>query len=255
MSDLPDGVARAGLVAYGAVHLVIGWLAVQLAFGERSGQASSTGAIEELAQQPFGVVLVWAIALGMFLLALWQGAEAVQGHEDEDGAKRTGKRVTSAGKAVVYVVIGISAVRKAIGSPSSGGTDSTTAKIMDLPAGQLLVGAVGLTIAGIGTFFAVRAWTEGYMKKIGATGKEGEAYRWLGKAGYAAKGVAFVIVGGLFCYAAVTHEAKKSGGLDQALKEVLDQPFGPVLLALIGAGFAAYGLFCFAWSRHKAQEG
>jgi hypothetical protein len=51
-------------------------------------------------------------------------------------------------------------------------------------------------------------------------------------------------------YAALTHDADKSGGLDQALLKVLDQPFGPLLLALAAAGIACYGLFCFAWARH-----
>jgi hypothetical protein len=65
-----------------------------------------------------------------------------------------------------------------------------------------------------------------------------------------AKGIAFGIVGGLFCYAAATHEAQKSGGLDQALSEVLEQPLGPFLLAAIALGFGAFGLFCFAQARY-----
>ncbi|MEJ7833299.1 MAG: DUF1206 domain-containing protein [Nocardioides sp.] len=252
-SEWLERVARVGLVAYGVVHVVIGILAVRLAFGDGSGAPSSSGAMQELAQQPFGKFLVWAVAVGMFLLALWQGLEGALGHRDEDGADQVRKKVTSIGKAVVYVVIGISAVKVAVGSGSSGGTDSTTAKIMDLPAGQLLVGVVGLVIVGIGGFFLYSALTERYMKKVdgkGSSGDSGKAYKYLGKAGYAAKGVAFFIVGGLFGYAAVTHESEKSGGIDVALREVLDQPFGPVLLTLMGLGFAAYGLFCFVRARH-----
>lgn len=252
-SEWLEKVARVGLVAYGVVHLVIGVLAVRLAFGVGSGAPSSSGAMAEIAQQPFGKILVWAVAVGMFLLALWQGLEGALGHQDEDGKDRLRKRATSIGKAVIYVVVGISAVRVAIGSGSSGGTDSTTAKIMDLPAGQVLVGIVGLVIAGVGAYFLYSAWTERYMKKVDAEGSGGDsgmAYKYLGKAGYAAKGVAFLIIAGLFGYAAVTHESKKSGGLDVALREVLDQPFGPVLLSLMGVGFAAYGLFCFVRARH-----
>ena len=71
-SDWIDWVARAGLVAYGVVYVLIGWLAVQLALGDRSGAPSSSGALRELAQQPFGDVLIWIVSIGMFLLALWQ---------------------------------------------------------------------------------------------------------------------------------------------------------------------------------------
>jgi hypothetical protein len=157
---------------------------------------------------------------------------------------------------VVYIVIGISAVHAATGSSSSSkknGTDSTTAQVMDWPGGQVLVAAVGLFIMGIGGYLIYRAYTEKFAKHINAEGKSGEtgkAYLWFGKAGYTAKGITFGIIGSLFLYAALTHDPQKSGGLDQALHKVVQQPFGPFLLIVIAAGLACYGLFCFARARH-----
>ncbi len=253
-SNWIDHAARIGLVAYGLVHVVIGWLALQLALGDRSGSASSTGAIRELAEQPFGLVLVWLVAVGMFLLMCWRILEAALGHREDDGFKRVRKRLTSAARAVVYGLISLSALSMAVGSGSSGGgTDSATAKLMDLTGGQLIVAAVGVAIAAIGVALIRKAWTEEFAKEMdvkGLSGASGTAYRWLGKVGCVAKGIAFGIVGGLFCYAAATHEPNKSGGLDQALSEVLEQPLGPFLLAAIALGFAAYGLFCFAQARY-----
>ena len=43
----------AGLVS-GMVHLVLAWIALQVAFGKK-GDASNEGALKELAQQPLGV--------------------------------------------------------------------------------------------------------------------------------------------------------------------------------------------------------
>ncbi len=254
-SDWLDKAAAVGLVAFGVIHLLIGWLAVQLALGDREGSASSSGALQQLAEQPFGKVLVWLVAVGMFLMVVWKGIDAAVGYrEEQDDKKRLRKRLVAAGKAVVYAVIAVSAATVATGSGSSGGgTDSTTAKLMDLPGGQVIVVAIGLGIAGVGVALLVMAYKESYLKRIdaeGQSGNTGTAYRWLGRVGHVAKGIALGIVGGLFVYAGVTHEANKSGGLDQALKEVLDQPFGPVLLGLMGLGFAAYGLFCFAEARH-----
>ena len=255
-SEWIDKAARIGLVAYGVVHLLIAWLAVQLALGDREGSADSQGAVQQLAEQPFGQALVWAVAIGMFLLALWQALEAIFGYRDEEGFTQVRKRVTAAGKAVIYVVIGISSVRAAVGSSSSskgGGTDSTTAKVMDWPGGQVIVSVVGLAIIGIGGYLIYRAWTEKFAKHINAEGKSGQtgtAYLWFGKAGYTAKGVTFGIVGALFLYAGLSHDPKKSGGLDQALHKVLQQPFGPVLLIAIALGLGCYGLFCFARARH-----
>ena len=107
-----------------------------------------------------------------------------------------------------------------------------------------------------GVSYARRGWTEKFMENLdvrGSIGEAGRAYRIVGKLGYIAKGIAFCIVGGLFVAAAVTHEAKKSGGLDDALHTVLQQPFGPFLLILIAAGIACYGLFCFARARHLSK--
>lgn len=250
-----DQVARIGLVAFGVVHLVMGWLAIRLALGDSGGEADSGGAVRELAQQPFGEPVVWAVGIGMVMLAVWQAIEAAVGHRREDGAKRLRKRLISLGKVVLYGAIAATAFKVVTGSSSSGqdGTTSFSAKLMDLPGGQVLVGLVAVGIAAVGVYLIVKGLTERFLKDIevgGASGRVGSAYVWLGKIGYVAKGAAVLGVAALFGYAAATHEPDKSGGIDEALRTVLDQPFGPVLTGLVGVGFVAFGLFCFAWARH-----
>ncbi|WP_121251044.1 DUF1206 domain-containing protein [Nocardioides ferulae] len=264
-SDWLDHAIRVGLVAYGLVHLIVGWIALQLALGDQSGSASSSGAMQQLVQEPFGEVLVWLVVVGMVFLVAWRLLEASVGHRDEDGSGRTLKRAASAVKAVIYGVIGWSAFQVVTGSSggggsgkggSGGGTDSMTATVMGWPGGQLLVGAAGLAVIGYGLHHVWRAWTEKFREKLtaeGSSGNTGAAYVWFGKVGYAAKGVAVGIVGGLFVYAAATHDAKKSGGLDQALHEVLEQPFGSVLLGAMALGIICYGLFSFAQARHLSR--
>ena len=56
--------ARSGLIAYGVVYLLLAWLAIQLALGDQSEDASPSGAMQELAQQPFGKILVWGDCAG-----------------------------------------------------------------------------------------------------------------------------------------------------------------------------------------------
>src|SRR6476661_9516945 len=101
-SDWMDHAIRAGLVAYGVVHLLVGWLALQLALGEKEDQASNSGALHYLAQQPMGKVLVWLIAIGMLLLVVWRVLEAAYGFDDvSEDKKRWTKRASSAGKAII----------------------------------------------------------------------------------------------------------------------------------------------------------
>ena len=253
-SDWLDHAARVGLVAYGAVHLLIGWLAVQLALGPGQEDASASGAMDELARQPFGKTMVGAVAVGMLLLVVWRLIEAGFGHREEEGADRLRKRAASALKAVIYGALGVTALRVALGSGGSGGgEEGLTARLMGLPAGQWIVVAVGLAIMAYAAALAWRGWTEKFAEHLETEGKlgySGAGYLLLGKAGYIAKGVALAIVGGLFCYAGITHDAKESGGLDKALQKILEQPFGPYLLIAMGVGIACYGLFCFARARH-----
>jgi hypothetical protein len=255
-SEWLDRGVRFGMITYGVVHLIVAWLAVQLALGQHRQNASQKGAMQTLAHQSFGPVLLWLIAIGMLLLTVWRVLEACFGHQEYDGGKRVRKRLVSAGKAVIYGYIAYLAFRYAIGSPSSSSSSSYTAKLLDQPFGRWLVGLIGLAIIAYGVQYAWRGWTDKFMENLdarGTSGDAGTAYRWIGKVGYIAKGIAFMIVGGLFVAAGVTHHAKKSGGLDQALHTVLQQPFGPFLLILIAAGIACYGLFCFARARHLSR--
>jgi hypothetical protein len=256
-SDWLDHAVRFGLVAYGVVHLMIAWVAIQLALGTGGGKASAKGALARLAAQPFGHVLIWAVAVGLFLLVVWRILEAIGGHRDAEGGKRVRARLVSLGKAVIYGAIGVSAVRVATGSGGkSKGSKAMTAQVMDWPAGQWVIGLVGLAIIGYGARMAWRGCTDEFLEHLdgeGRSGDSGTAYTWLGRAGYVSKGVAIGIVGCLFGYGAITHDPQKTGGLDQALRKVLQQPFGPWLLLVIAAGIGCYGLFCFARARHLSR--
>ena len=257
-SDLMDHAVRFGLIAYGVVHLLIAWLSIQLALGDREGSVSGKGALGELVTHPFGRTMVWLVAVGMALLVVWRLIELFAGHRGEDGADLWRSRAVDVLKAGIYGALGFAAVSVARGGGSGGGRSEETisAKLMDQPWGVWVVGLIGLVVIGYGISLIWRGLTEGYREHLEAEGKSGDlgrAYLLLGKVGYVAKGVAIGIVGGLFVWAAVTHDPDKSGGLDDALRTVLDQPFGPLLLGMIAIGIACYGLFCFARARHLSR--
>jgi hypothetical protein len=248
-----ERLVRVGLVAYGVVHLLVAWLALQLAFGHRSGPANQQGALHALARQPFGTALLWIIAVGFFALALWQVTEVIWGHVREDGAKRTLKRVGSAGKAVVYGAIGVSALKIAVGAGSTSKSQQLTARLMSAPFGRLLVAAVGVVIIVVAIIHAKRGVTSSFTKDLEAratSGSSGTAVVRLGQAGYVAKGVAFFVLGSLFVWASWTYDAKKTGSLDTALNTLLDAGVGPWLLVLVALGIGCFGLYCFAWARY-----
>lgn len=257
-SEWMDKAIRVGLVAYGVVHLLVGWLALQLAFGESEGKASNKGAMQQLAQEPFGEVLVWAIAIGMFLLVLWRGLEAAVGHKDKDeGADSWKARAVSTMKAVIYAAVGITALNVVIGAKSSKGGSTWTKTVMEWPAGQWIVAAVGVAVIIYGANHVRKGFTEDYAKHLdaeGQSGNTGKAYLMFGKVGYIGKGIAIAIVGALILYGGLTHDPKKSGSLDQALRKLLTYPFGQIALIVVAAGIICYGLFCFARARHLSAS-
>ncbi len=252
-SEWLERAVRIGLASYGVVHLLIAWLALQLAFGNSSGAANQRGAMRQLAQQSFGKPLLWVIALGFVALAIWQAFDAVWGHRKHDGAKRTFKRVGSAGKVVLYLVLAYTAVKTAVGSSSSSSSkDGMTATVMSWPLGQVIVGLGGVAIVGVGGYLvsrAVRKSFENDLQPQATSGTTGTTVVRLGQIGYTAKGVALAIVGVLFIWAAVTYDPKKAGGLDAALHRLVAQPFGPWLLALVAVGIGCFGVFCFFWAK------
>jgi Domain of Unknown Function (DUF1206) len=111
--------ARLGLIAFGLVHLLVGWLALPIAWGAAAGSADNSGALQTIADQPFGQIVLWLVAFGMTALALWQTSEAIWGYRRHDGAGRVRMQVTSGAKAVISAALAVSAASVALGSGSS----------------------------------------------------------------------------------------------------------------------------------------
>src|SRR3954449_4201471 len=78
-SETLENLARVGLLAYGLVHVLVAWLAIELAwFGGNSKSADQSGAMSTLADSPVGKPLLWLIAVGLIALAVWQAAEVLR---------------------------------------------------------------------------------------------------------------------------------------------------------------------------------
>lgn len=249
-------LARVGLVAYGVVHLLVGWLALQIAWGGSSENADQSGALQELAEKPFGTVLLWILAVGLAALAIWQATEAIWGVHESKKAKRLRKQATAGGKAIIYLLLGISAARFAMGSgkSSSQTQQDTTQGVLGWPGGQFIVAVAALVVIAVGAANVYRGVSKKFMRDID-TGSVPSSARApltrLGQFGYVAKGVALAVVGLLLGYAALTFDPEKASGLDGAMRTIVQQPLGQILLTAVALGFVAFGLFAFAQARYR----
>ena len=250
-------LARVGLVAYGVVHFLIGWLALQIAWGLSGRESADTsGAMKTLADQPFGQVLLWLVAVGLAALALWQASAVIWGYRNLEGAERVRKQVTSGAKAVVFAALGYSAGAAALGAGSSSAQSQqqATSGVLGWPGGRVIVIVAGLVIIGVGVAAIVKGVRKSFAEEIDTSPLSPTlrtAVARLGQVGYIAKGLAFGVVGGLLSYATLTFDPQKAQGLDGAMHTILAQPFGRFLLTAVALGFAAFGLFAILQSRYR----
>lgn len=248
-----DRLARVGLVVYGILHLLIGVIAVQLAWGG-GGQADQSGAMSTLADNPAGQAILWAGAVGFAALTVWWLVAALVGARGADGSRQVGEMGKGFGKAVLFAALGYLSVRFAVGSGGGQSEESATATVLGLPGGRFIVGIGGVIVIAIGCYHVYKGLTRSFrddLRRDAADGTSGTAIMTLGTVGYPAKGVAIVLVGVLFVVAAIRHDPDEAGGLDEALKTLQEQPFGPWVLTVIAVGIAAFGIYCFGRARYQ----
>ncbi len=264
-SDWTEGLARVGLVARGIVYFLFGVIAVQLAATGSTGgeKASTTGAFGELAEKPFGKVLVGVVALGLLCWALACGVAAVVGRNGAKPGESDAKdRVKDAGRAVASLVLAVAAVGVATSAGSGGGGGGqkrqATARLMDAPFGRILVGLVGAAVVGLGLYRLYKAYQQDHLDHVDL----GKAPSWaptgflkgLGTAGAVGRGLVFALLGAFVVKAAIEHQPDESRGVDGALRELAGGGPGRILLAVTAVGVVCYGLWTLVEARCRQAD-
>jgi Domain of Unknown Function (DUF1206) len=251
-------LARAGLAARGVMYVIIGWIAVQIAFGHSRQQADRTGALHSISSTPVGGVLLWLLVIGFIGMALWRLSEALYGAPGS-GVSKASTRLAALARAVMYGAIAFGILKYALGegSPQSSDTQSVdlTATLLRHPGGQILVVVIGLAFIGGGLYLAYRAWRKGFRRDLEPGRMRARTRRvveWLGEFGGIARGIVFMTAGIFLVIAAVDAQPQQAKGIDSSLRSLAATPLGPWLLVLVATGLIMFGLFscCEAkWAR------
>jgi len=255
-SRLVELLGRAGLVAYGAVHLLVAGLGLRLALGVRSAEVDQQGAVAAVASVgTLGVLVLVVFVAGLVAFAAWQIAATVAGFRWVSGGERFRKRVGAASKAVAVLAVALAAARSVLGDQQNGraGPQKLVTWLLALPAGNLLVAAVAITvmvIAGTMVYTGVARTFMGDLVDDMPAGARRAAVV-LGAVGNVARAAAFAAVGVLFAVAALRGDPARVGGLDAALRELVSRWQGVSPLVLISLGIAAFGLYCVLDARYR----
>lgn len=253
-SDAPgrvvDTLGRIGLVGYGIVHVIVAWLALQVAFGVPDAPPDADGAVGTVARTPGGFFALGVAVIGLLAFAVWQLTAAAIGFRWVSGGERVRKRVGAVAKAAAMSGLAVIVLSYLTGM-HTGGTrvQKVAADVLALPAGRALLGlaaAVIVGIAGAMTYTGVRRTFMGDLDVRNLAPGVRHAIQVVGVVGHLARALALAVVGALAGAAALFADAEWAGGLDVALRTLGSTVLGAWLLAVVAVGFAAFGVFCFA---------
>ncbi|WP_433477748.1 DUF1206 domain-containing protein [Spirillospora sp. CA-142024] len=252
-------LSRVGLVARGLLYLLIGWLALQVAFGAGGREADRKGALQAVADKPGGPVVLGLMAVGFAALALWQYAEALYGRPVRDGDKPA-KRLASAARGAVYTAAFAATLAFLLGhhgTSSDRQSKTITARLMGEPGGRWLVLAVAAGVVAWGVAVFVNAVRRSFLEEL-KTWEMGDTARRvvqpLAIVGNTARGLVGAAAGAFLAYAAITFQPQKAQGLDGTLREFATAPAGAWGLAAVALGVLTFGLYSLAESRYRKVD-
>ena len=256
-------LARFGYVAKGFVYGAIAILALLTAFSVQGGETTgTTGALNEIAKQPAGKILLFLIAIGLVGYAIWRLIQAIKDPEHKGtDAKGLFSRLGYLISGLAYMGVAANSALLAVGSSSgSSGGDSKqdwTAMVMQQPFGRWLVGLGGALTIGIGFYRIYKAYKTKFRKKLDLKSLDRDREKWLvniSRFGIAARGVVFTMIGFFLMQAAYNYDPQKVKGLDGVLATLARQPWGKVLLALMALGLLSYAVYLLLQARFRNIE-
>jgi hypothetical protein len=176
-------------------------------------------------------------------------------------------RLGLSARAFVYLVMGILAIQIATGGRAIVDQRGALTKVLVQPFGTALVWLLafgfaayaiwrfseaiyGVTGEGNGTSPRIHSLARGIA--YGVLTRLHETVVLLGRVGTISRGVVFAVAGALVVVAAWSANSTKVGGIDEALRILLREPYGEPIVVLLGVGlilFGMYGLAQATWQR------
>lgn len=253
-----NALARLGFAARGLVYLLVGWFALDAA---RTGgtPTDNQAAMASLIDKPFGHLLLAVIALGLAGYAFWRLTEALFDPERlGTDAKCLFKRLGYAISGIAHILLAWSATKFAMDLSAAGGAASGderaedwTAWLLQQPAGALLIGLIGIILFVVAGTQVVKSARCSFLRDLEHGTPVPQHVRTIGRLGYAARAVVFVITGWFFVMAGWTSNADRAGGMGGALRELQSHDRGPILLAIVATGLFCFGLYSLVEARYR----
>ncbi len=233
---------RIGFATRGILYIVIAFLVL------RTGRAEDASGALQYVGSGVGSVLLGIMAVGLLAYGIWRLADAafdIERHSSD--GKGIVARVGAGVSGLVHLVLSWQAIRLIRGIESSGdGAEAGTRAALALPGGGILVMIGAAVLFGVGVIQLAKAVRGGFLRYLEPQIARQAWVRWSGRAGYAARGIVFLISGYFLLNAALTEQASEAGGMAEALSW-LTSPWDIV----IAIGLLSFGLFSLIEARFR----
>jgi hypothetical protein len=249
MADAPEKFSwwvRFGYAGRGLVYLLLGWLAL----GTRAKVNAGNQAVFDMLQKmPLGHVLLLVLVVGLAgyiafkVLCLICDIE----HHGND-LKGWRHRIANLGGVMGYSIVAYSALRFALGLKHGVGESQTQATVhtaLDWSLGKVAIGIIGVGFVIAASAQLRQALTGHFMHRV--SGRAPAWVQWIGRIGFAARGVVFAIVGWSLMRAAWWHHSQDAKGLGEALTSLRGSGW---LYTVVVAGVMTFGAFSLIVARY-----
>ena len=235
-------LTRVGFATRGILYIVIAVLVI------RTGRTEDVNGALAYLGSGGGRVLLFVMAAGLFAYGLWRLSDAAFDIERHGtGRKAIVERIGAAVSGAVHLVLTWQAIRLIQGLRASGdGTEAGTQAALDLPGGAFLVIAGGIALFAVGAIQLVKAAKGSFLRYLGPAIAAQPWAQWSGRAGYAARGLVFMISSYLLLNAGLKERASEAGGMADALSW-LTSPAD----VIIAAGLFGFGIFSLIEARYR----
>jgi hypothetical protein len=251
---------RFGYMSQGIVYALIGILAFLAALHIGGKTTGTGGMLQRLATLPFGNIVLWLIGVGLIGYVCWVVILAIKDpNKEENGAKGMIVRIGYGISAIIYASIAVNALRYAATNQGSSGDSqqSISAQLLSYPLGKWLIAGIGVIIIGYGIYELFSGITGRFMNKFNVhemNKHEQRIGRQSGRIGLISRGVVFGLIGFFFILTSIQSNPDKAKGLDGALAELAQQPYGRWLLGIVALGFILFGLYSVIRGRYQQMS-